>query len=209
MTDWEKVSERFERKHKEIQRRMVALPGSQRDLRTLVTAGASEARVLELLSFAVTEWGSWRKPLRRKKSELESLAIQLETVAKHAQRISLDPSSYGDSWLAALGIGKWEDVKAASERSPTWLFEAMRAYAKCWRDTAKEFGILLRTHPPEERRQMIDCLLLEVWRSTGKYHDKEVARLLSNAFEAVGSNKSFTIDQIKKHRQKHVVPRIK
>lgn len=56
---------------------------------------------------------------------------------------------------------------------------------------------------------MIDCLLLRAWLMTGKYHDKEIAFLLTNAFEDVGSDRVFTEDQIKKHRQRYVVPRIK
>jgi len=32
---------------------------------------------------------------------------------------------------------------------------------------------------------------------------------LTNAFEAVGSKREFTEDQIKKHRQRYVIPRIK
>lgn len=67
---------------------------------------------------------------------------------------------------------------------------------------------MLRSYPPQENRQAIDCLLLEVWQSTGRYYDKQVARLLSNAFEAVDSKKGFTEDQIKKHRQRYVMPRI-
>jgi hypothetical protein len=204
----ETVAERFERKNKELQRRMLALPGSQRDLRTLIKAGAHETKVLELLYLAVIERGSWKKPMRRKKRELESFANQLETLARRAERISLDPSSYGTLWLAVLD-GNFKYVRPASERSPTAIFGLMRAYAKNCRDRAQAFGSLLRTYPPEENRRAIDCLLLEVWMSTGRYHDKEVARLLTNALEAVGSEKQFTTDQIKKHRQKHVVPRIK
>jgi hypothetical protein len=40
--------------------------------------------------------------MRRKKRELESVANQLETLARRAERISLDPSSYGTLWLAVL-----------------------------------------------------------------------------------------------------------
>jgi hypothetical protein len=67
---------------------------------------------------------------------------------------------------------------------------------------------LLREHPPRQKRTAIDCLLLEVWLRTGKYHDKEIAFLLTNASEAVGNKRVFTEDQIKKQRQKYVVPRI-
>jgi hypothetical protein len=205
---WKAASERFERNDKEIQRRILALPGSEADLKTLVKAGASEREVLQQLSFAVMERGFWREPMRRKKKELESIANQLETVARHAERVSLDPAAYVSPWLAVLAIGEWEHVKTAGDCSPAWIWGWMRWYAQNCRHRAKAFGTLLREHPPREKRQMIDCLLWVVWRSTGRYHDKEVARLLTNAFEAVGSKRYLTVDQIKKHRQKHIVPRI-
>jgi hypothetical protein len=56
---------------------------------------------------------------------------------------------------------------------------------------------------------MVDCLILEVWLGTRKYHDKEIAFLLANAYEAVGRKREVTEDQIKKHRQRYVMPRIK
>jgi hypothetical protein len=206
---WQEIYERLERRDKEIQHRILALPGSQRYLKTLVGAGASEAQVLRLLCFAVSkEKGFWRQPMRRKKRELESIADQLETVANHAQRVSLDPLSNGTLWLAMLCIGKWDDVKPASERSPAWLFGFMRLYAKNCRDKARAFGDLLRKYPPRQNRQMIDCLILEVWLRTRKYHDKEIAFLLTNAYEAVGRKREVTEDQIKKHRQRYVMPRI-
>jgi hypothetical protein len=163
---------------------------------------------LSLLASAVDDVDFWRKSVRAKKRELESIANQLETVAKHAQRISLDPFCYGTLWLAMLGIAKWEMVKPSKELAPIWIFELMRLYAKNCRERAKAFGNLLREHPPRQKRAMIDCLLLEVWRLTGKYHDKEIAFLLTNAYEAAGHKRVFTEDQVKKQRQKYVVPRI-
>jgi hypothetical protein len=108
-----------------------------------------------------------------------------------------------------LGLGEWESIKPPKELAPRFIFGLMRFYATNCREKATEFGKLLRKVPPLQNREMINCLLLEVWRTTGKYHDKELAQLLTIAFEAVGSKKYFTIEQIKKHRQKHVVPRIK
>jgi len=49
---------------------------------------------------------------------------------------------------------------------------------------SKAFADLLRKYPPRQKRQLIGCLVLEVWLSTRKYHDKEIALLLTNAFEA-------------------------
>ncbi len=205
---WTEARERSEREHRKLQERILTIPGSQRVLSKLTNESANREKVLSLLADAVNVVGFWRKPVRGKKRELESIANQLETVAKHAQRISLDPLCYGTFWLAVLGIAKWEVVKPPKERAPTWIFGLMRLYAKNCRDRAKEFGKLLRQHPPRQKRMMIDCLLLEVWLLTGKYHDKEIAFLLTNASEAAGHKRVFTEDQIKKQRQKYVVPRI-
>jgi hypothetical protein len=206
---WQEIYERLESRDKELERRLFALPGSQRNLKTLVRAGASEAQILKLLALAVSEKFFWQKPMRRKKKELESLANQLDTVAKHAQRVSVDPFSNGILWLAILGIGLWDGVKRSAKADPRWMFRLMRAYAKNCRDKAKAFGKLLREYPPRQKRQMIDCLILEVWLHTRKYHDKEIAFLLTNAHEAAGRKREVTEDQIKKHRQRYVMPRIK
>ena len=142
--------------------------------------------------------------------KVENLADQLEMVARHAERVSLDPLCYCTLWAALLGLGKWEHVQPVAQRAPTFMFAPMRAYAKNCRDRARAFGKILRDHPPRWRRMMLDCLLLEVWHTTGRYHDAEVARLVTDAFEAAGKkSKQFTEDQIKKHRQRHVMPRIK
>jgi hypothetical protein len=210
MTDtWKEVWERSEQKHRELQDRILAIPGSQRVLSKLTEGKADREYILSLLANAVADHDWWRTPLRAKKKELESIANQLETVANHAQRISLDSLCYGTLWLAMLGIGTWDSVEPAQKRAPIWIFEFMRRYAKNCRERAKAFGNLLRDHPPLEKRMMIDCLLIKTWLLTRKYHDREIAFLLTNAFEAVGSEREFSEDQIKKHRQRYVVPRIK
>jgi len=205
---WAEAWERSEQKHRELQDRILAIPGSQRVLGRLKKEGANQEKVLSLLAMAAEHNGFWRNPVRRKKKEFENLAKELEAVANHAQRVSLDPTSYGTLWLAILGIGSWEHVKPAKERAPVWIFGLMRLYAKNCRERARAFGNFLREHGPVQKRTAIDCLLIEVWRLTRKYHDKEIAFLLTNAFEAAGRKRVFTEDQIKKQRQKYVVPRI-
>ena len=200
---------RAERKHLELQDRILAIPGTERILRKLAKAGANRENALSLLASAVGDKKFWLPPMRRKKRELEGLAIQLETLANHAQRVSLDPLSYGSLWMAILGLGRWEKVKSAEECAPIYIFNLMRLYAKRSRDTAKAFGNLLRWYPPRHQREMTDCLMLEIWRGTQKHYDKDVAFLLTNAFEAVGRPREVTEDQVKKHRQRYVMPRIK
>jgi len=205
---WKAAWERSERKHLELQDRILAIQGSQRVLSRLTKEGANPKRVLSLLANAVSDHDFWRNPVRGKKKELENIANQLDAVAQIAQRISLDPLSYGTLWLALLGTGSWDMVKPAKDRAPIWIFGFMRAYAKNCRELAKEFGNLLRQLPPRQKRAMIDCLIIEIWLRTGKYHDKEIAFLLTNAAEAAKLKRVFTEDQIKKQRQTYVVPRI-
>jgi hypothetical protein len=200
---------RSEQKHRQLQDRILAIPGSRRVLNKLAKEKTDRDYLLSVLASAVEDKGDWRGGMRAKKRELESIANQLETVAKHAQRVSLDPLSYGSLWLAMLGMGKWDMVKPAQTRAPIWLFELMKKYAENCSERATAFGRLLREHPPRQKWLMIDCLLLKAWLMTGKYHDKEVAFLLSNAFRAIGSRREFTEEQIKKHRQRYVVPFIK
>src|SRR5580765_6422307 len=120
-TSWEES----EQAHRELQQRILEIPGSRRVLRGLSKQGANQEKLLSLLASSVTDVDFWRKPVRCKKRELESIADQLETVARHAHRISLDSLCYGTLWLAMLGIGKWEEVKPAKERAPIWIFDWM------------------------------------------------------------------------------------
>jgi len=208
MDSWKTVAERCDRKERELRRRILSIPGSRRELLRLTKAGADQGRILTLLASAVTDTTWWHQGARRNKQNLESIANQLETVANHAQRISLAPSSYATFWLEMSEMGDPKRAKSAKERSPTWLFGLMRQYAKHCRDRAGCFSTLLKEYAPRQRRAMIDCLLLEVWLRTRQYHDKEVASLLTNAFEAAGLKRTFTEFQIQKHRQRYVVPRI-
>src|SRR5438477_6016442 len=119
---WTEAWKRSERKHREVQEQILAIPRSQRVLRRLTDEGANREKILSLLACAVQTIDFWRKPVRGKKKELESIANQLETVAKHAQRISLDPFCYETQWLAILGIAEWDVVKPSKERAPIWIF---------------------------------------------------------------------------------------
>jgi hypothetical protein len=206
------INERLEElKQKDRRTRELILKdrSAVRALRILTCAGADKDKILRLLSLCVHDEKLWQEIVRRKKKELESVANQLETVANHAQRLSLDPLSYDSLWSFVLQIGKLEDVKLPEECSPTFIFESMRSYAKNCKDRAKVFGTLLRQYPAREKRQMTEQLMFEIWLRTGKHFDKEVACLLTIAFETVGRDRQFTMDQVKKQRQRHIVSRIR
>jgi hypothetical protein len=64
--DWEQL----EQGHRELQERILAIPGSQRVLRKLPNAGADQGQILSLLSSAVADTSVWLKTVRSKKREL-------------------------------------------------------------------------------------------------------------------------------------------
>jgi hypothetical protein len=149
---WSELSDQFDRKQRDLQDRILAIPGSQRVLRKLRTEGANRETVLSLLADAVEHVDFWRKPVRGIKAELLSVASQLETLAEHAGRISLDLAFSGSFWLAVLALGKWEMVKPRKDSAPTWVFDSMRIYAKNCRDKAQGFGKLLSTRHAKSGR---------------------------------------------------------
>ena len=125
------------------------------------------------------------------------------------RRVARDPLSYGTLWLAIMGIGEWENVRKPEKCAPIWIFRLMRSYANNCREKAKRMGSLLREYPPRQRHRWINFLLAHIWQTTGRPHDKEIARLVSAAYEAVGKDEYVTEVQIKKHRQRHVAVGIK
>lgn len=164
----------------------------------------------------------WRKRARRLKQQLESVANQLETVASHAQRVHSESLSHAVVMTTILHLfsgqfGKedpewsdiWERANSAKGSSAKILFGFMRLYAKNCRAKAEHLGKMLREFPPLPRRQLLDTIMLLVWHSTRRHYDRELAYLLTKAFEASGKKQSFSEDQIKKHRQRHVLPRIR
>ena len=68
---------------------------------------------------------------------------------------------------------------------------------------------MLKEFPRRQKRQALDTILLAVWHSTRRHYDREIAYLLTKAFEASGTERQFSEDQIKKHRQRHVLPLIR
>jgi hypothetical protein len=208
-SDWGKINNRLEREDQGTRELILKNHTASRALRILFRAGADKEKVLRLLSFCVHDVNWWQKPMRRKKRELESIANQLETVANHVERTALDPLSQRAMWTFLLQLENWKNARDSKDESATFLFNLMRLYANGCRNRAKAFGNLLRHYPRRQKRQMIDCLLIEIWLRTGKHFDKEVASLLTIAFDAVGSARHFTEEQVKKHRQRHIGPRIR
>jgi hypothetical protein len=222
MTDWPEINERSELRDRTLEEAILSDVGASRALRKLVRGGADRTTVMRLLVSSVHHRESWRRPARRLKKQLESLANQLETVASHAERVHQEYLGHAAAVTLILHLysgqfGKkdpaWDDVwkraNSAKGSSAKILFGFVRLYAKNCRAKATHLGKLLREFPPRQRRQTLDALMLAVWHGTKRHYDREVSYLLTKAFEASGRTKKFSENQIKKHRQRHVLPRIK
>jgi hypothetical protein len=221
MTDWREINERLELRDRKLEQAILSDVGASRAVRKLVRGGADRTAVMRLLVSSVYHQESWQKPARRLKKQLESLANQLETVASDAERVHQEYLSHAAAMTFILHVfsgqfGKkdadWDNIRkranSAKGLSAKILFGFVRLYAKNCRAKATHLGKLLREFPPRERRKTLDALMLAVWLGTKRHYDREVAYLLTKAFEASGETKEVSEDQIKKHRQRHVLPRI-
>jgi len=222
MTDWHEINERSELRDKELERAILRDIGAERAVRKIARGGADRTKVMRLLVLAVHDPAFWRKPARRLKKQLESFADQLETVANHAERVQGEYQSHAILMTMVLHLfsGKWgkedpewnsvwERAKSANGSFAKIFSGFVRLYAKNCRAKAEHIGKMLRRFPPRQRREALDTIMLAVWHSTRRHYDRELAYLLTKAFEASGKTKQFSEDQIKKHRQRHVMPRIR
>jgi phage FluMu protein gp41 len=86
---------------------------------------------------------------------------------------------------------------------PTQVLRGMRAYEKYALDIAKLFGEIRRKQAQLIRMENVGRLMAYIQHITGRNYDDELARLITNAHEVVGSKKQFSADQLKKLRQRH------
>ena len=192
----------FEKLKGAISRRL-----SPRDVLPLLKAGATNDKLLEWLAFVVYDSNHSILPrLMAKRRSLRRVAAQLGSVIEHAARLANDPECDGRFWLAMESGLSWDLVpKAGLIETP--VLERMRALAELFKARGDAMGQLSRRLRRGHRVRGMRDLLAYIWLSTkgrGGNFDVEIAYLLIAAFKAVGKNKTFTADQIKKFRQRHL-----
>jgi hypothetical protein len=199
---FEEWSRDFEKLKRAIGRQV-----SPRDIRPLLKAGAVNDQILEWLAWVVYDSNNYPlSQLMAKRRSLRSLAAQLATVIEHATRLVNDPECDGRFWLALESGLSWDLVpKAGVIEAP--VLERMRALAQLIKDRGDALGQLSRQLKRDHRVQGMRNLLAYIWVSTqgnnGNF-DTEIAYLLASAFKAAGKQRSFTADQVKKFRQRHL-----
>jgi hypothetical protein len=200
--------EREEHELKEIERRILGVSGVKRDLNKLARAGADQKKVVTLLALAVfSRNGEWRHVAKQKSKALKTLAKQFRALTDRAERLAEDPLCGPDFWGALLGMITWEQVQWPTKSDPTSPFGSMmRTLATNAERKAALLGKVIRRGAFYERRLAVVALSCYIQKSTGRNYDNMAARLLTDAYEAMGSRHEFSEDQVKKLRQRHMPP---
>ncbi len=178
------------------------------DVTVLVKAGANRETLLQLLAMAVIEPEG--KPLadgiRAKQKQLRSVALQVRTVIRHAERLATESDSYLEFYspFDNQDFKRYKDIETRKLAS-RWPFQAMRDYADWAEKEAHSFGRLLRRNSQKERNLGILWLLSWVHLRTTKLFTPELARLLSDASVAVGKPRELTASGLQKMFERNVL----
>jgi hypothetical protein len=195
----------------QIKRGIIATRGSQADLGRIVKAGAvrgaSLDALLDLLASAVAPQEEISADeVRAKQRQLESIAGQVRTVTRHAERLANDPSYYLHFYSPFAGRdAKDYKKREAALLASRWPFAAMRSYAEWAEIQARAFGWWLRRNSQKESNLGIMFLLLQVHLWTGRLFEPELARLLTDASEAAGEKVFFSSSRLTKMFNRHVL----
>lgn len=205
----------FEKLKESVKQRILA-GHSRHDLERIVSAAPKRDResfrgsLLEILVVAATHdriEGSeavLAGPMRRRASQLRSLADQMETVAKHAKRLDGSKDSGLDGW-AVFAPGSIPR-SAQSPDDADWcsrdLIKAMQQCAERARFVARAFGHYTRQGTKFVRWLDVKLLAELVRKNTHRSFWPELARLLTDAYEAAGTRRVFSEEQIRKHAKR-------
>lgn len=191
----------------EIKRKLQASPGIDADLKPIVKAGLDRDFLLDLLVQAVmpTPALSVSDRIRKKQTELRSVAAQLRAVTHHVERLANDPSSYIE-FLSPFRTAEFERYKAeeTKRRATRWPFQEMRDCANWAANQARDFGELLTHNARKEHRLGIFFVLSQVYLKTGEIHAVQLARLLTDASHAAGKPETFSASNLNKMFKRHV-----
>jgi len=173
----------------------------RRDLDVLARAGADRKSMETLLALAAIEDRKrLLKLMRQRQSALKSMSRRMDLLAKETKDQINDPTSVVQFWAFMNGwnaLGMPFPKTMADDPGAELIVAGMRAMAKILWEQAKRFGLYLRAWG---KTDIGVALLLARYRmfNPKMSHLEELARLLTDAFEAVGKQKCFSADGLRK-----------
>jgi hypothetical protein len=190
--EWKENVERIEENVRRVGRR---------DLDVLARVGADRKSMVTLLALAATEDRKWLvRLMRQRQSALKSMSRRMDLLAKEAKERINDPMSVVQFWAFMNGgnaLGMQFPKTMADDPRVEFVVAGMGAMAEILGEQAKRFGLYLRTWG---KTDIGVALLLARYRmfNPKMSHLEELARLLTDAFEAVGRQKCFSADGLRK-----------
>jgi hypothetical protein len=176
------------------------------DLDVLAAAGVDRKILLKLLALAPSRDRTWTGIMRQRQAALKSLSRRMETLAREAKQRASDPLSVVQFWACTFGgwgvLGMKPPGPMTDDPGIALVISGMAVLAKRLKEQAKRFGQYLKTYG---RADVGVILLLVRYRMFRRKMDhlNELARLLTDAFEAAGMNKSFSADGLRKTYKRH------
>lgn len=170
------------------------------DLTTLARAGVDRKALLTLLAVAARSDRGLPKLMRQRQAAWKSLSRRLETLADEAKERVNDPLSVVQFWAYLNGgsaLGMPFPKTMADDPGAQLIVIGMRTMTKILKEQAARFGQYLKTWG---KTDIGVALLLARYRmfNSKMDHLDELARLLTDAFEAAGKKKYFSADGLRK-----------
>jgi hypothetical protein len=173
----------------------------RRDLRVMTQAGVDRNVLLSLLALAAKGDRGWMlKLMRQRQAALKSLSKRLDNLARETKERANDPLSAVQFWAYMNGgsaLGMQFPKTLADDPGADFIVSGMKTLAKIMKEQAAKFGLYLRTWG---KTDVGVVLLLVRYRMfcPKMNHLDELARLLTDAFEAAGKNKCFSAEGLRK-----------
>jgi hypothetical protein len=209
--EWEQDRKIWLRELRELEKKIEKAGSS--DLDRLSKAGMDRSAMIKLLALAANGNRGSLSYMRDRHAALKSLARRLRTMARDAKKVVEDPFCKIQTWAylsggGAIGMPKptlWEDVVGVP-----LIASGMGVFANILDKEAKEFGRFLRRVSRIETGVVLlltRCWLFQNLRTRKPQlrltHLNEIARLLSDAFEAAGKTESFSADGLRQIFKRH------
>jgi len=172
-----------------------------RDLDVLARVGADRKSIVALLALAASSDRKWLlKLMRQRQATLKSLSKRMNQLANDAKERIDDPMSVVQFWAFMNGgsaLGMPFPKTMADDPGAEFIVAGMRVMAKILGQQATKFGQYLRAWG---KTDIGVALLMARYRmfNPKMSHLEELARLLTDAFEATGRKKSFSADRLRK-----------
>lgn len=188
--------------------RVLKAPGVAEWLSELAGRGAETEKLLMLLVISCPTQGDdpMRQELRKRIKNLREQAIRLEIAADELEATFSTDLGFAETWkrllfpVAFKGIPDFTNTRTALKLR----CEGIRRLARGLKGEAAAFARQARHYPRLNERFYLGRLITYVSESTGQYHDRILAPLLTAAHNELGVEVDYSELKLQKFRQRNL-----